>query len=63
MSALRVVLLGTSFARNVHAPGFSQHPGFEVVALAGSDADRTRKIAGDLGIAGAYGDWREALAR
>jgi predicted dehydrogenase len=63
MPALRVALLGTSFARLVHAPGFQQHPGFELVALAGSDGERTRKIATELGVAGAYGDWRELLAR
>ena len=35
MSRYRVALFGTSFARHVHAPGFQQHPGFELVALAG----------------------------
>jgi predicted dehydrogenase len=63
MSRYRVALFGTSFARHVHAPGFQQHPGFELVALAGSDAARTRQVADDLGVAGAYADWRELLAR
>ena len=63
MPPLRVALFGTSFARLVHAPAFQQHAGFELVALAGSDADKTRRIAGELGVPGAYADWRELLAR
>ncbi len=63
MPALRVALFGTSFARLVHAPGFRRHPGFELVAIAGGDAERTRRVAGELGIPGAYADWRELLAR
>jgi predicted dehydrogenase len=56
-------LFGTSFARLVHAPGFQRHPGFELVAIAGSDAERTRRTADGLGVPGAYADWRELLAR
>jgi predicted dehydrogenase len=61
MPTLRVALFGTSFARLVHAPAFQQHPGFELVALAGSDAEKTRRIASELGIHGAYADWRTLL--
>jgi predicted dehydrogenase len=61
MPALRVALFGTSFARLVHAPAFRAHPGFELVAIAGSDAERTRTVAAELGIPGAYADWRELL--
>lgn len=63
MSRIRVALFGTSFARLVHAPGFTSHPGFELVALAGSDAEKTRRIAGEVGGIAAYADWRELLAR
>jgi len=63
MARLRVALFGTSFARRIQAPGFQGHPGFELVALAGSDAERTRRIAGELGVKGAYADWRELLER
>jgi predicted dehydrogenase len=63
MKRYRVALFGTSFARLVHAPAFQRHPGFELVAIAGSDAERTRKVADGLGVAGAYADWRELLAR
>lgn len=63
MERYRVALLGTSFARTIHAPGFARHPGFEVCAIAGRDAERTGGIARDLGIPAAYGDWRELLER
>jgi len=63
MSRIRVALFGTSFARLVQAPGFQRHPGFELVALAGSDAAKTQRIAAELGIPAGYGDWRELLAR
>jgi predicted dehydrogenase len=63
VNRLRVALLGTSFARAVHAPGFQGHPGFELVALAGRDADKTRRVAAELSVPGAYGDWRELLER
>lgn len=63
MKRIRVALFGTSFARMVQVPGFQRHPGFDVVAIAGSDGDKTRRLAGELGIPGAYGDWRELLER
>jgi predicted dehydrogenase len=63
MNRYRVAVLGTSFGRNVQVPGFRSHPGFEVVAIAGRDAARTARIAADLGVAGAYADWRELLQR
>src|SRR5689334_17727668 len=63
MQPVRVAILGTSFGRTVQAVGFQRHPGFELVAIAGRDPDKTRSIAGELGIAAAYGDWRELLAR
>jgi predicted dehydrogenase len=63
MTRYRVAILGTSFGRNVQVPGFRSHPGFEVVAIAGRDPARTARIASELGIAGAYTDWRELLER
>ena len=49
MNRYRVAVFGTSFARLVHAPGFRAHPGFELVALAGSDAEKTRAVAARAG--------------
>ena len=63
MERIRVAILGTSFGRLVQAVGFQRHPGFELVAIAGRDPEKTRKIAGELGIPAAYGDWRELLRR
>lgn len=63
MQRIRVAILGTSFGRLVQAPGFQRHPGFELVALAGRDAARTTQVARDLGVSGAYADWRELLER
>ena len=63
MPRLRVAILGTSFGRLVQAPGFQRHPGFELVAMAGRDAEKTAGIARALGVPAAYGDWRELLRR
>jgi predicted dehydrogenase len=63
MDSIRVAIFGTSFGRTVHAVGFQRHPGFELVAIAGRDAERTKQAAAELGIPGAYGDWRELLRR
>ena len=61
MDRFRVAILGTSFGRQVQAAGFGRHPGFELAAIAGSDAAKTRRIAYELGVAGAYDDWRRLL--
>ena len=63
MPRIRVAILGTSFGRLVQAPAFQRHPGFELVAIAGRDAAKTERIAGELGVPKGYGDWRELLAR
>ena len=63
MQKVRVAIIGTSFGRLVQVPGFQRHPGFELVAIAGRDAAKTQRIAGELGIPKGYGDWRELLAR
>lgn len=61
MSRIRVAILGTSFGRLVQAPGFLRHPGFELVAIAGRDADKAARVAAELGIPKGYGDWRALL--
>jgi predicted dehydrogenase len=61
MDRIRVALIGTSFGRLVQAPGFKRHAGFELVAIAGSEAAKTRRVADELGVAGAWGDWRRML--
>ena len=61
MDRYRVAILGTSFGRSVHAAGFQRHAGFEVAAIAGADAEKTRRAAGELAIPGVYTDWRRLL--
>jgi len=61
MERTRVAIIGTSFGSKVQAPGFQRHGSFELVAIAGTDAVKTRRIAGELGVAGAYDDWRRLL--
>jgi predicted dehydrogenase len=63
MERLRVVLLGTGFGRLVQAVAFQRHPGFELVGIAGSDPEKTRRIAAELGIPESSGDWRALIAR
>jgi predicted dehydrogenase len=59
---LRVAILGTSFGRLVQAVAFPRHPGFELVAIAGSNAEKTQRIASELGGVHPYTDWRALLA-
>jgi len=61
MSRIRVAILGTSFGRLVQAVGFQRHPGFELVAIAGSDTAKTGRLAAELGIPHGFGDWRKLL--
>jgi predicted dehydrogenase len=63
LQRIRVAILGTSFGRTVQAVGFQRHAGFELVAIAGRDLEKTRRVAAELGIAGAYADWHELLER
>ena len=63
MNRIRVALLGTSFGRLVQAVGFRRDPRFELVAIAGSDAAKSARIAAELGVPHGFGDWRELLER
>ena len=57
---LRVAVVGSSFGGRVHVPAL-QAAGFEVVALVGRDAARTRERATHLGIANACTSLADAL--
>jgi predicted dehydrogenase len=61
MSMIRVAIVGTSFGRTVQVAAFGRHPGFEIVAIAGSDAEKAARVAEASGIPNAYGDWRRML--
>ncbi len=60
--AHRVAILGTSFGRTVQAVGFQRNPAFELVAIVGSNPERTRKVSEELGIPFRHHDWRAMLA-
>jgi len=61
MQPLRVVVLGTSFGGAVHIEGFRRHPGFEVVGIAGTNAERSRRVAELAQVPLAEVDWRRLL--
>jgi predicted dehydrogenase len=59
--ALRVAVIGTSFGCQAHVRALKA-AGFEVAALVGRDASRTRERAVSFGIATALTSYEEALA-
>jgi predicted dehydrogenase len=52
-----VGIVGCNYGRTVLIPAFRQDPRCQVVALAGTDADRSAGYARALNIARAYGEW------
>ena len=61
MHRFRLAIIGTGFGRHVQSVAFRRHAGFELVAIAGSQEGKTRRIAEELGVEGAYADWRRML--
>jgi predicted dehydrogenase len=61
LAPIRVGVAGTGFAAGVHLDALRRLPGVEVVAIAGSDLERTRALAAHQGIPRAYGDHLELL--
>lgn len=55
-------IIGTGWGSRVQVPAFRE-AGLEIVALAGSQAHKTQRIAAELDIPYATGDWRTLLAR
>lgn len=55
----RIGIIGTGFGARVQTPLFRE-AGLDVVALAGYRPEKTREIAGELGVR-AYDDWRELV--
>jgi predicted dehydrogenase len=56
----RVGIIGTGWGARVQVPAFRE-AGLEVVAIAGHNAERTRKIAGELDVE-PFDDWRKLIA-
>ena len=59
---LRIGVVGLGFGQQAHVPGFRSDDRCEVVAICGSERSRAKRVADSLGIAKAYGDWRELVA-
>lgn len=59
-SGLGIGIIGTGWGARVQVPIFKE-AGLDVVALAGRDAAKTRRIADEYGVRDAYGDWRELV--
>ncbi len=55
---IRLGIIGLNYGRTVQLPAFRSDARCEVVALAGSNAARTRELADAAAVPKAYGDWR-----
>jgi predicted dehydrogenase len=62
MTRLGVGIIGTGWGVRAQTPAF-RAAGLEVVALAGSQAAKTARIAADLSVPWSTGNWRELLER
>ncbi len=59
---IRVGVIGLHFGAQVHVPAFRRDARCIVAALAGRTPDRTAAVAAEIGVPGAYGDWRALLS-
>lgn len=57
---VRIGIVGTGWGARVQVPAFRE-AGMHVIAIAGAQSDKTRKLAGELGLT-AYDDWRDLVA-
>lgn len=60
---IRLGIVGCNYGRTVQLPAFRLDPRCTVIALAGTEPARTAELARQSGIAAAFGDWKELLAR
>ena len=60
-SPIRVLLIGTGFGAQVHAPGFARNPAFVLAGVASGDIENARRVASELKIPYATGDWKRML--
>ncbi len=58
---IRVGVVGLGFGRAVHVPALRCDPRCKVVAICGTSADRAARVARELDIEQAYGDWAQML--
>jgi predicted dehydrogenase len=55
---IRLGIVGSNYGHTVQMPAFRADPRCQVIALAGSDADRTAELARAANVPKGYGDWR-----
>jgi predicted dehydrogenase len=58
---LRVGIVGIGFGQQVHVPAFRKCPSCHVSAICATSLERAQRVAENLRIPTAYGDWREML--
>ena len=58
---IRVLLIGTSFGGQVHAPGYASHPDFTLVGVASGHVENARRVAETHGVPYATRDWKKML--
>lgn len=63
MDKVRVGVIGSGFIGNIHVMGLHHCPDAEVVAVASKSPGKARKFADGHGLANAYEDYRDLLAR
>lgn len=62
MDKVRIGVIGIGFGQQVHVPAFRSDSRCEVVAICASRLGRASEVAARLGIAKAFGDWRQMIA-
>jgi len=58
---IRLGIIGCNYGRTVQLPAFRADPRCQVVALAGSNAERTAELARTVNVDKAFGGWRELV--
>lgn len=58
---IRVLLIGTGFGAQVHAPGFARHPAFALAGVASGSIENARRVAAEFSIPHATDDWKRML--
>ncbi|HEY2924996.1 MAG TPA: Gfo/Idh/MocA family oxidoreductase [Candidatus Eisenbacteria bacterium] len=58
---IRVLLIGTGFGAQVHAPGFARNPAFTFAGVASGNLENARRVAAEFAIPYASDDWKRML--
>ncbi len=58
---IRVLLIGTGFGAQVHAPGFKGHPAFALAGVASANIENAKRVAAEFAIPYATDDWKRML--